>query len=93
MTGTTFLDYGLRCYLFYINTVASIFRAMITTMQHIVKDGVQQFISGAGAFSYQVKPCDGLSYGNGNDAGFLRVDDNSFTFIDRHGTALYSANL
>lgn len=62
-------------------------------MQHIVKDGVQQFISGAGAFNYQVKPCDGLAYGNGNDAGFLRVDDNSFTFIDRHGAALYSANL
>lgn len=62
-------------------------------LQHIVQDGVQQFISGAGASSYDVTPCDGLAYGNGQDAGFLLVEGSSYTFMNRHGEALYSAKL
>lgn len=62
-------------------------------LQHIAIDGVQQFISGAGAFTYQVNKCEGMVYGNGEDAGFLRVDGSSYTFVDRHGATLYSATL
>jgi len=62
-------------------------------LQHIVQDGVQQFISGAGAYTYQVHPCDGMVYGNGEDAGFLLVEDTKYTFMNRHGDALYTANL
>lgn len=62
-------------------------------LQHIQREDVHQFISGAGAYTYDVRPCEGMTYGTGTDTGFMIVDGASYSFHNRYGDVLYGANL
>ena len=61
-------------------------------LQHIVKEGVQTFISGAGAYTYDIHKCDGLVWGTGKEPGFLLVEGSTYTFMNRNGP-MYTAHL
>lgn len=59
-------------------------------LQHIQREGVNVFISGAGATTYDVKTCDGLLFGDGKHPGFLLVEDDAYSFVTADGSVVYS---